>query len=307
MISFYKLLLNILIIIIMVNCSPYSLPPDKSYYKEENAFNFYKKSIDYFLGGEYQLALQTIQKAIDMNENIAQFHKFKGDIYFRIKEDDKALVSYQNAIHHRSNFTEVYIKMGQIYKKNINYDDAIKVYRKVLVSDQTQINAYLELAYCYLELSRFEMALNNLENYEKIVLETKTEPAKDYYFLLGKVYFKFNRYKDAIVELEKVRKPFSQRVYYLLGRCHYGLHEYDLGLEYFNKLLSFDSEVGEYYLYRGIYFYNKNDFEDAVRQFRRALELDNSQKKAHYYLGKIYESYGKHEEAQKEFQQYNEN
>jgi tetratricopeptide (TPR) repeat protein len=306
MISGSKLiLLNLILLICVLNCSPYSLAKNKYSYRDKNAFEFYLKSVDYFFNGEYQQALESIAQAIDLNKSFAQFHKLKGDIHFNINEDEQALISYKNAVKYRSDFTEVYLTMGEIYKRNNNYEDAVMAYNKVLFSDQKQLDSYLELAKCYLALGNSTMSFVSLEEYKKVINEFKRQPAPDYHFLLGKTYFILKRYNDAIMELQKIKEPLDEKVYCLLGRCYYGLEEYDTGLQYFNKLLNMNNDVGEYYYYRGIYFYNKNDYEDAMTQFKLALELDNSQRDAHYYLHKIYESIGNKEEALKQYQLYN--
>ena len=68
--SIFKLIMiNCLLLILIINCSPYSLPPSLQYHKEENALKYYMKSIDHFLAEEYELALESIENAIDMNRN----------------------------------------------------------------------------------------------------------------------------------------------------------------------------------------------------------------------------------------------
>ena len=66
MLSYIKFFVFLFIFALIIDCSPYSLPQNKSLYKEETAFKFYKSSIDYFLAGEYQLALQQYQKAVSL-------------------------------------------------------------------------------------------------------------------------------------------------------------------------------------------------------------------------------------------------
>jgi tetratricopeptide (TPR) repeat protein len=297
------LLTGLILLTGIFNCSPYSLPKDRYSYRDKNAFEFYLKSVDYFFNSEYQEALETIQKAIKLNKSFAQFHKLEGDIYFNLKHDDKALISYENALKYRSYFTEVYLAMAVIYKRNNDHANAVKAYDKVLLSDQKQIVAYLELADCYLVLDKSKLSLNSLEAYEKATIEYKVEPVSDYFYLLAKTYFQLKKYHEAIAELEKIKEPFNEKVYCLLGRCYYGLNEFDTGLHYFNKLLN-NNNIGEYYYYRGIYFYNKNNLEDALTQFKRALELDESQIEVHYYLSRIYELKGDTEEALKQYKLY---
>ena len=297
-------LIALILLIVIFNCDPYSLPKSKYSYQDKNAFEFYLKSVDLYLNGEYQQALQTIQTAIKLNKSFAQFYKLEGDIYFNLNKYDQALTSYESALKYRSSFTEVYLVMADIYKRNNDYVNAVITYNKILLYDKKQINIYLELTECYLVMDNIKFAFNSLENYKSEIIENDIKYSNDYYYLLGKTYFQAKKYRNAIEELEKIKEPFNEKVYCLLGRCYYGLEQYEKGLQFFNTLLSVNNNVGEYYYYRGIYFYNKNNLEDAITQFERALELDKSQRESHYYLSKIYEMKGNKEAADEQTRLY---
>ena len=65
-----------------------------------------------------------------------------------------------------------------------------------------------------------------------------------------------------------------------------------------------DETSGQWYMYRGIYYYQKADFEDAESQLLYALQLDNNLAEAHLFLGKIYESQGKVNQALEHLRKY---
>jgi tetratricopeptide (TPR) repeat protein len=276
----------VILLILLLSCSPYSLPEPRETQPREDAFAYYQESLQEYDAGKYQSALDNIQKAINIHQNFAKFYKVEGDIYKRMAKYDQALVSYENAVNQRSNFLEVHKDMGEIYFNQENYEDAIRSFRKVLILEPKETQMYLKIAQCFIVMDELDIALNNLNDY----IQYENSYSKDYYLLKGIAYYNLQRYPEVIAELKQFysSENTNSDIFYLLGRSYYGINEYEEGLRCFNKLIQLDASNGEYYYYRGIYFFIKMDYNDAESQFKYALQLDKTLGKAHYYLGKIY-------------------
>jgi len=298
----------VILIALLIGCSPYSLPEPKESIPREDAFTYYQESMWEYEAGRYQNALEKIQYAITIHQNFAQFFKLEGDIYKDMMDHDRAIQSYEKAILQRSNFIEVHKSMGEIYVKQGNYQQAIKSYRKILALDPKELDMYLRIAQCYIALEELEIALNNLTDYARnsnIYFSPETD---EYYVLKGIAYYNLSRYEDVVRELGPLERQenINSDILYLLGRSYYALDKYEEGLRCFNRLITRDGGVGEYFYYRGIYFYIKEDYVDALEQLNYALQLDHSLGKAHYYLGKIYEHRWDVHKALSEFRIYRE-
>jgi tetratricopeptide (TPR) repeat protein len=276
----------IILISFLLSCSPYSLPEPEEKPPREDAFAYYQESMQNFNDGNYESALENIQAAIKIHQNFANFYKMEGDVYNQMAKYDLALKSYESAITQRSNFIEVHQKMAEIYFKHGRYDEAIRSFRKVLVLEPEETDMYLRIAQCFIALDELEIALNNLTDYTK----NEKNYSGDYYLLKGIAYYNLRRYSDVIDELHQFEDQIdaSTDLLYLLGRSYYGIKDYDNGLKCFNKLIQKDATQGEYFFYRAIYFFVKENYSDAEMQFKYALELDSSIAMAHYYLGQIY-------------------
>jgi len=126
---------------------------------------------------------------------------------------------------------------------------------------------------------------------------------------LGKTLFNLGDYAESIVQLKQVGALLADdmEVLALLGRNYYALKDFESGLSFFNRLTQKDNSSGEWYLYRGIYFYHKNDYGDAKGQFMIALDLDKSLAEVQYYLAKIYESEGDLQNALISYRLYRDN
>jgi tetratricopeptide (TPR) repeat protein len=299
--SFYSIL--ILLLLTEFTCAPYSLPEKKTYSEKDDPYTYYLESLEAYQAEEYTLALEKVNQALILNDNLAQFYQLKGNIYKRLFDYDQALLAYQSALRKRSNFTEVHESMGDIYQELVRYDEAVRAFKRVVVLDPSQISIILKIANCYILWDELDVAQHHLNNYENSAKDQKVGLSDNYFLLRGEVLFKMGKYEESIAFLRKMA-AINKKAYHLLGNNYYALNDFENGVTYFNKLLNLEKDTGEWYLYRGIYYYHKHDYNDALGQFQIALGLDSNLVEVHYYLGKILLSEGKDTAALEEFRIY---
>jgi tetratricopeptide (TPR) repeat protein len=247
----------------------------------------------------YVLALEKINQAIVLNDKLAHFYQLKGDINRKLFKNQEALKAYNTAVLKRSNFAEVYESMGDIYRNQERYDEAVRAYKKVSTLKPDDLEIILKIAQCYILWTEFEVAQYHLDVFKKNT-SAQNQPLSDDYFLLrGEAFFHTKDFEKSVDALKNIKYP-GVETYALLGKNYYQLGDYELGVSYFSKLVSLEKEKGEWYLYRGMYFFYKKDFGDAKGQLEYALQLDDGLVESHYYLGKIYVSEGRTAEALKE-------
>jgi tetratricopeptide (TPR) repeat protein len=295
-----------ILFIIWSGCAPYSLPEKKTYSEKDNPYIYYAQGAEAYEARDYMLALQNIDIALRLNNNLAQFYQLKGDIHKALSENDKAIEAYQTAIKKRSNFVEVYMSLAELYEQLKNYKEAIRYYKRASGLQPEQIEILLKIVNCYIQLNEMAVADHNLNTYEKDAAEFKKPISDRYYVLRGEVLYLTKEYIQSLNLLDKVSEPDSLTLY-LYGKNYYELEDFDKGVTYFNKLLNGDKNNGSWYYYRGIYFFEQKDFKDAKGQFEYALELDSTLYEPHYYLGKIYLEENDQESALREFESFLQN
>ncbi len=288
-----------------LQCNPYSLP-EKKISQGETAFTVYQKALEQYKAGDLDESLVLIKKALTMNSGVAYFHELEGDIYRKRGDYRFALKSYERATTLRSNYPEVYRSQAEIYIALGAHEEAIKSYKKIIANDPTKINVYLNIAEQYADIREYAVALNSLADYRREKIAFGDEPESSYFKIRGQIYLSQKLYREAIPDLKQFNElePDDLRGLALLGACYYAVDEYETGLKYFNRLIRLDEQNGKWYMYRGIYFFKKNNLNDAEGQFRFALELDPSLYATHYYLGKIYKERGEVDSALEELKLY---
>lgn len=300
---FLRYSLSMIFIFIGICCAPYSLPDNKGYSEQDDPYLYYSESLKAYEAQDYTLALQKIKEALLLNDNMALFYKHQGDIYRKLQDYNQAIESYKTAIQRRSNFVEVHEIIGDIYQEQNDYNAAVRYYKKAIALEVERIDIILKMARCYIDWGEYEVAQYHLNTYEKSAAEFKLPMTDQYFLLRAEVLFKMKKYEESIAYLGQIDQSSVQSLK-LLGINYYALNDYEKGVSYFNTLLNMEKDEGEWYLYRGIYFFKKKDYHDARSQLEYALKLDQDLIEVHYYLGKILVEEKKTNEALDEFQIY---
>ncbi len=123
----------------------------------------------------------------------------------------------------------------------------------------------------------------------------------DAYFSLGNIYFKQERYKDAIAWFEKAleRKPDDSLTAINIGLCYERMGKFDEGEKFILGIIDqgfADSQL--YFLLANMKFIQKN-YDEAIPYFEKCLSLNAESAASHNMLASIYilkESYGQAEQ-----------
>jgi tetratricopeptide (TPR) repeat protein len=271
---------------IVLCCSPYSRP-EPAPIEKERAFDYYLKSLEAYQNGNFLQALEQVETAIAMNNHFAQFYELQGKVNIALNNNEKALDAFYHALTYRSNYTAVLKGIGEIYFSQGKFLEAIQYFNKALGSDNLSYSLHLDIADSYLQLGDYTRALYSLREYQRSILLYNKALGNRYHALAGEVYFYQGEYHKSVEELKQ--SDLSDNVLHLLGRNYYALKDFDTGITYFNTLMKRNQSEGMWYFYRGIYFYQKENYQDAMSQFKQALIMNPSIYDAHYFIGKIHE------------------
>lgn len=151
-------------------------------------------AIDYSSMGEYDSTLKYVkltQQLIDApgySDNDRQIHIqiYIAELYHIIGDDDQAYQSINIALNKSETITNKYAKsslyvvLGKIYERRRMYQDAINAFNKTVIlareigQPRREMEALSHLSEVYKKLGRYELALNQLEQYNKIKDSTYT-------------------------------------------------------------------------------------------------------------------------------------
>jgi tetratricopeptide (TPR) repeat protein len=123
-----------------------------------------------FTAGEEKAARPSTQES-DSNRKGLQY--FNDAFYRQLPKDnqrqadalfDLAIKKYKEAIAANPKLTDAHRNLARIYYVRKDFLQAANAYRMVTVLEPKDIDAYLQLALSYTQMSRFEEAIKALEN-----------------------------------------------------------------------------------------------------------------------------------------------
>lgn len=126
-------------------------------------------------------------------------------------------------------------------------------------------------------------------------------------------YHKLKDYKGSIDDLRRldsltpnfVDSPWGDNIHYVLGLSYKGLKQYDLALKEFDKNIETEKDsswvIPNTFLYKGIIFYQKDQFNEAINNFEayRKLNSNSLTPEYCYWKGKIFKVLKKNDSALK--------
>ena len=165
--------------------------------------------------------------------------------------DSKSTIKYLNSFLETNPYSEIaWHQLGKQYVKDKRYEEALSAFDFAIISDDSFVGAYIEMA---------------------------------------KILEKLNRINEAIQKYEisiGINQPTTFALY-RIGRCHYKLGNNDLALSYFIQTIEEDPIHDKAWMSIAIIYYNKNDFNESKNNLLKALEIDSDKIKYWELYAKI--------------------
>lgn len=150
---------------------------------------------------KWNQAQQYISQAVERDPSLMDVHRIQAYTYETLGEYNLAIQEYQKAIDLMPNYTYLYIAVGRIYRHLKLYDQALENFAKAAnLNEQLGITdpiPYLAIANTYAQDGEFFIAALNVQ---QALSFNPSNP--DVYGQLGVVYHKSRNYEGAIPALQ---------------------------------------------------------------------------------------------------------
>lgn len=191
----------------------------------------------FFIVKQYKEAIENINKALKINENIAKAYYLKGSIYRESGDTSKAISSLETAVEQDNRFTDAYYDLGVIYAARKN-PLAFDYYANALRVDPGYVNAQYAKAKLMQDLGKYDEAIT-----EYIALLNKDKSYAQANYNLGAIYLDVKG-------------------------------SYEKAIEYFNKALEQNEEWPAAYFARGYSYAKLGNKINATADYKKCLSLD---------------------------------
>ena len=215
--------------------------------KELDAAEWFEKGYAAGTSGNYNEALASFNKAIELDPKDADAYNNRGIAYDNLGNHKQAIKDYNKAIELDPKNAKAYNNRGGAYGDLGNYKQAIKDYDKAIDLDPKYAAAYYNRG----------IACRNLGNYKQAI----------------------NDYNKAI-ELN----PQYARAYTGRGGAYGKLGNYNQAINDYNKAIELNPQYARAYTGRGIAYDELGNYKQAIADIKTAAKL--GLKEAQNYLKK---------------------
>jgi tetratricopeptide (TPR) repeat protein len=147
----------------------------------------------FFSFGQYQDALVTYQRGLEIDENEPEVYFSIGASYERLEDYNQALMAYDKAIELAPDNPDFYVAQGTVLFRLQNYDQATIAFRAALSLGTKSVNAYYGMAAIMIREGDDEGAIILLEELVRLAPEDAF-----YHCILGDSYRRLERTNQAI-------------------------------------------------------------------------------------------------------------
>lgn len=222
-----------------------------------------------------QLALEYIEKAIELAPGEGSYYDTKAKILIRLDDHDGAIACYDLAISSSPYAAEYPYKKGELLLGDGKEIAAIAQYRKALALDGDHIPTLWRLAVLYKD-SQPEMALTYLNTIASL------QPDNNNIRLLrGLLLVKLGKEDLAAEEFKELIDADPRQHEALAGYANLILHTNPtLALEFYDKAIALSPDNSGYHVGRARALELLEMDAQAIKEYRKVIDLDRSNAKA---------------------------
>lgn len=243
------------------------------------------------------LAIPHLNSAVSLDPNLVAAHRGLGLAYSQARMNVEAEASLKSALQIAEKDRESLRYLGKVYYQEERYEEAIEVLEEVVGARPDDREALEYLGRSLYAVGRYDEALNPLQ--AALDLDPSAEGVREY---LGLVWHELGRYDKALEHLEFLRAahPDDPTWYAYIGRSLYKQGDAEEAAAHLTHALTLaraDTVVGGSYRTLGWIRYTETRYDEGVVLFQRALILNPLDAEAMAGLGLSYVELGRCDDA----------
>ena len=262
--------------------------------EQMTAWDYNRRGIRSYDLGEYENAILSYEKAINLKPDYAIAYYNRGCVNTKLGESERAIADYSKAIELKPDLAEAYNNRGYTYKKIGESEKAIADYSKAIELKPDLAEVYNNRGNAYDRLGESEKAI---ADYSKAI-ELKPDYANAYNNR-GKIYTGIGESEKAIADYSKAieLKPDYANAYNNRGYTYDGIGESEKAIADYSKAIELKPDYADAYYNRGNVYGSMGESEKAIADYSKVIELNPKDKEAYEARAKVYYSLGEEEKA----------
>lgn len=276
-------------------------------------------SMAYYILEDYDLSLEYSEQALELMPDTPSEYVNYGNVLSSFQRNEEALESYDKAIDLNKKALYAYYGKGCIYYDWGEYEKALEMFEHYRKLDSEDMDGNLYYLYCLIYTGRNEDAMEltdellikNPDSYDLFKIKGKNlytlegyAEAEEFYqemvqkftesedagLLLGELYYNNSDYQKALDYFMELSEsyPNSSEIGSWIIYCYEGLDDLDGAMNYCDEVLKSGTESSETFNAMGNFLIDKTMYMESVKYFEEAIQR-NPEEEA--YLNKLYSLY----------------
>ena len=215
-------------------------------------------------------AIELINKAIEVNPNVASAHSNLGNALNALKRHQAAIASYDQAIAIKPDHANAYANRGKALYELKQYQAAITSYDQAIAIKPDHADAYCDRGIALNELKQYEAAV---DSYDKAIA---IKPAHALaHCNRGVSLYELKQYQAAIESFDKALfiHPDYADAYSNRGNVWHNLGQHQTAIESYDKAIAIKPDYAEAYYNRGNALHNLGQYQAAIESLDNAIAI----------------------------------
>lgn len=263
--------------------------------KDDGALNLLGES--YAQKGDMESAEKEFKAAIEKGTSTLGPQLNLCRIYIKQGKTDEAEALAKSVVLKNPGNKKANSILGQLEAKLGHFDEALKIYRNLE-------NLYPSDPKPFYMEGLILASLGKIKECDKVaeLLNKKFPKTENSYKLNGILFYKKNRYEDAIVSLQKCNQiNTTLTTLFFLGETYEKTGRLELALNQFQKLLDYKPNFIPARVMVAMILLKQHRYDDSINEVKIALEDDPENALGHQVLGSNYLAKRMFDKAMKEF------
>jgi tetratricopeptide (TPR) repeat protein len=234
----------------------------------ETAEFYFKQGYEFYEKGDYELAIESFTKAIEINPLFEDAYGMRGYSHLQLMQYQEAIDDFTKAIEiNPLNYTSFYNR-GLSYKNLFQYHKSIIDYNKSIEINPSYESAYNGRGNSYNELKLYREAINDFTK----AIEINSSYAYAYNGR-GNSYYGLKQYQKAINDYNKSIEinPFLSDVYHNRGISYHNLKLFQNAINDFSKAIEVNPTISNFYSGRGMSYFELKQYQLSIEDYSKAI------------------------------------
>lgn len=264
-----------------------------------------REANDLWRDGQFDLAIETCDRALDLDPNSALAYLHRAKAHNGKKEYEVAIGDASAAIQLDPQIASAYGNRGWANHQLLRYQDAIRDYKEAVRHGARTAQTYSNLGYCYTQIDEHKLAIESFN--QALDIDSKylfalryrgwaydaisdfDRAIQDYTAAIelgdadgfghanrGYCYYSTKNLGQAIDDLTVAVQlnPDSHFAHDFLGRSYQGISNFDRAIKHYTEAIRLGRKPATMYANRGVCFAANGDFASAIRDYDQAIQID---------------------------------